>query len=263
MKISENDAMMHGTESGDAVMAALPKRRRPVAPWWHTGVLILLFAGVSFAGATRAKTTAITQHHLPHYLFSILFEWVAAGFTWWGIRMRRTPLSQLLGEQRRGWNGWKSDLGAAVIFWIMAAALLAGIGAVLKLFHFQTSQKMLAGIAPQTPLEMLLWIVLSISAGICEEFIFRGYMLQQFASLTNRLWIGVALSSLLFGISHGYEGAAGMIAITAYGAMFCVLAMQRRSLRSGMMAHAWHDSFSGIALASRILFMQSETFYFA
>jgi len=75
------------------------------------------------------------------------------------------------------------------------------------------------------------WILLSISAGICEELAFRGYLLQQFASIGNRLWLGVLASSLLFGLAHGYEGVSGIIAITAYGAMFCVLAIRRRSLR--------------------------------
>jgi hypothetical protein len=63
------------------------------------------------------------------------------------------------------------------------------------------------------------------------------------------VWLGVLCSSLLFGVSHGYEGAAGMIAITAYGAMFCALAIVRDSLRPGMIAHAWHDIFSGVMLA--------------
>jgi hypothetical protein len=36
--------------------------------------------------------------------------------------------------------------------------------------------------------------------------------------------------------------------IAAYGAMFGVLARLRRGLRTGMIAHAWHDSISGVAL---------------
>jgi hypothetical protein len=40
-----------------------------------------------------------------------------------------------------------------------------------------------------------------------------------------------------------------MIAITAYGALFCVLVFARNSLRPGMIAHVWHDIFSGIVLA--------------
>ena len=39
-----------------------------------------------------------------------------------------------------------------------------------------------------------------------------------------------------------------MLLIAAYGAMFSVLALQRRGLRAGMIAHAWHDSVSGVAL---------------
>jgi hypothetical protein len=58
----------------------------------------------------------------------------------------------------------------------------------------------------------------------------------------------VLASSLIFGVAHGYEGASGIIAITVYGAMFCLLTIKRDSLRPGMMAHAWHDIFSGIAL---------------
>jgi hypothetical protein len=240
---------MRGMESGNTTVTEVPKRRQSVAPWWHTCALILLFVGISFTGAIESRTAGSTQHHLPRYLFTLAFEWVAAGVTWWGLRMRRVPVAQVVGEWRSGWNGWKNDLAAAAIFWIMATILLAGLGAALSLLHFHTAQKIIAGMAPQTLPEMLLWVAMSVSAGLCEEFIFRGYMLQQFSSLTNRLWIGVALSSLLFGISHGYEGVAGMIVITVYGAMFCALALQRKGLRAGMMAHAWHDLFSGMALA--------------
>ena len=69
------------------------------------------------------------------------------------------------------------------------------------------------------------------------------------SSARNSLMFWARPSSLLFGAGHGYEGVGGMIAITAYGALFCVLAILRRSLRAGMIAHAWHDSITGIALA--------------
>jgi len=37
--------------------------------------------------------------------------------------------------------------------------------------------------------------------------------------------------------------------ITVFGALFSLLALRRGSLRAGMIAHGWHDIFSGIALA--------------
>jgi membrane protease YdiL (CAAX protease family) len=141
------------------------------------------------------------------------------------------------------------DVLAAGVFWIAAVIVLAVIGLSLKAVGLSAPQKTLMAIAPRTPLEVLLWMVLSCSAGFCEEFVFRGYLLRQFSSVGAGLWLGVLCSSLLFGISHGYEGAAGMIAITAYGAMFCTLVFVCRSLRPGMIAHAWHDIFSGVMLA--------------
>ena len=148
--------------------------------------------------------------------------------------------------------------GSSLPIGIKTAALiviLAAIGIVLRFAHLLNASKTVAALAPQTIPQALLWIALCCTAGIVEEFVFRGYLLQQFASLGSALgtrgslWIGVVASSLLFGAAHGYEGVGAMIAITAYGAMFCGLAIYRRSLRAGMMAHAWHDSFTGIALA--------------
>ena len=55
-------------------------------------------------------------------------------------------------------------------------------------------------------------------------------------------------SSIIFGAAHLYEGVSGVVAITLFGIMFAWLALRRRSLRAGMLAHAWHDAVSGIAL---------------
>jgi uncharacterized protein len=103
-------------------------------------------------------------------------------------------------------------------------------------------------LAPSSGAEMVLFLMLSISAGICEEFVFRGYLQQQLGLIGGRIAAGVVLSAIVFGSAHLYEGMAGVLLIAAYGAMFGVLAILRRGLRTGMIAHAWHDSISGAAL---------------
>jgi membrane protease YdiL (CAAX protease family) len=62
----------------------------------------------------------------------------------------------------------------------------------------------------------------------------------------GRIWIGVLGSALVFWCAHGYEGIAGVSLIAAYGAMFSVLTLIRRGLCTAMIAHAWHDSVSGV-----------------
>ncbi|HEX4007134.1 MAG TPA: CPBP family intramembrane glutamic endopeptidase [Acidobacteriaceae bacterium] len=219
-----------------------------VAPWWHTALLVLLLGGGSLLNTRQAQHAGLDAHHVQRYLSGIVAEGVLFLLTWWGLRMRRVSIAEVLGF-RRGWRALGEDLAAAAVFWIASLMVLACIGVVLQRLHFGTPQKTLAALAPSSAGEMLLWIALSVSAGFCEEFVFRGYFLRQLSSPLHRLWLGFIGSSLIFGLAHAYEGASGMIAITAFGALFCGLAILRRSLRPGMIAHAWHDIFSGAMLA--------------
>jgi len=191
---------------------------------------------------------SVASHHLANYGVTIAWEWALAAIAWWGLRLKETPLREVLGERRRGAKEFLTDVVAAAIFWICSMTVLAVFAVLLRIFHLATAQKEISALAPSSLSEALLWIALSISAGICEEFVFRGYLQRQFTSATGRVWAGVLLSSIFFGAAHGYEGIAGMLLITVYGALFSVLAIHRGSLRAGMIAHAWHDSISGIAL---------------
>jgi len=228
--------------------AAPPPGQRLIAPWWHCALLVAIIAAASAFGSMQSAKSTMASHHLANYGVTLAWEWVLAGFAYWGIRLRKTPLWQILGKRRRGLKEFFIDLASAGIFWISSLLVLAALAVVLSLFHLESAQKQISQLAPASLPEAALWIALSISAGICEEFVFRGYLQQQFARATGRTWVGVAASALLFGSAHGYEGIAGMLMIAVYGALFSLLAIKRGSLRAGMIAHGWHDSITGILL---------------
>jgi membrane protease YdiL (CAAX protease family) len=225
-----------------------------LAPWWHTAMMVALIIGLSVAGVRQLRSFGSQPLHLvANYSLTIAYEWILAALAVWGIHMRKVPLRQLLGERRRGARAWLADIGVALGFWAVALTVLALLGnALVKLSGSHIDPQRIGDVTqkltPVTGVEMMLFLVLSISAGISEELVFRGYLQQQFARMGHRVWIGVVLSALVFGGAHGYEGVAGILLIAAYGAMFGVLALLRRGLRSGMIAHAWHDSISGLAL---------------
>lgn len=224
---------------------------RQIAPWWHTIILVLIFVGMSALGGLGAKTEHMQGHQVPTYIFTIVFEWVLLAFVWWGLHMRKVRLGSLLGERYEGWAGFGRYLVYAGVFWVIAFFFLTGSGLLLKFLHIGKagpSAKAIA-LAPRTPVEVLLWFLVCITAGICEEFLFRGYLLRQFSSLGGKIWIGVLLSSLVFGASHGYEGLAPMIVIVVFGVLFCLLVLKSKSLIPGMIAHAWQDIFAGLMLA--------------
>jgi len=143
------------------------------------------------------------------------------------------------------------DIATAALFWIVAITLLAAIGHALgltKAGQFAEAKKQIAFLIPRSNLELSLWIGLSATAGFCEEIIFRGYLQRQLAAITQSTIAGVLISALLFGSAHAYEGGKRMVLIAIFGAMFGLLAWWRKSLRPGMMAHAFHDTFTGAML---------------
>jgi len=225
-----------------------------LAPWWHTALMVVLIIALSIAGVRQLHSLGNKPLHLvANYTLSILYEWVLAGLVLWGLHLRKVPLRQLLGEQRPGAKAWMADFAVALIYWIVALMSLGVLSTLLtKLSGSHIDPQKIGDVtqklAPGTGIEMILFLLLSISAGLCEELVFRGYLQQQFARMSQRIWMGIALSAVVFGCAHGYEGLAGILLITAYGAMFGVLAQLRRGLRTGMIAHAWHDSVSGVAL---------------
>jgi membrane protease YdiL (CAAX protease family) len=160
-------------------------------------------------------------------------------------------LREIIGGRWAGFDEFLLDVLTAALFWAVAAMVLA-TGA--KLMHLDQLEKLdamrrqLGFLTPNTRLELGVWILLSTTAGICEEFIFRGYLQLQFAVLTRSMLAGALLSAVIFGASHGYEGGARMLLIGIFGLLFGLLAWWRRSLRPGMIAHAWHDALSGALL---------------
>jgi membrane protease YdiL (CAAX protease family) len=231
---------------------------RLIAPLWHTAIIVALLLGMSainalthhFVGALPHQPGAQHRSHVVMYGATLIWEWVLFALVYWGLLLRRMPLRQLLGVRRQGAVEVWTDIAIAAGFWTASLLVLGAIGFLLRFAHLHPEdiRGIVSQMAPASAGELTLWIALSVSAGICEELIFRGYLQQQFTALTRRIWLGIAISAVFFGLAHGYEGTSGMLLITVYGAFFGILAQLRGSLRAGMFAHAWQDSVSGIVL---------------
>jgi uncharacterized protein len=102
------------------------------------------------------------------------------------------------------------------------------------------------GLLPQGILESLAWLPLALSAGFCEELAFRGYLQKQFQAITGSAGWAILIQALVFGMGHLYEGVAQVARIVLFGVLFGLLALWRKNLRPGMIAHAWSDIFGVI-----------------
>ena len=96
---------------------------------------------------------------------------------------------------------------------------------------------------PRTPIERRYFAVLCISAGVCEEIIFRSFLVVYFHSAPFYFAVFLALlaSSVLFGINHGYQGASGVLKTGIFGFLFGLLFFTTGSLVLAMALHALTD----------------------
>lgn len=101
---------------------------------------------------------------------------------------------------------------------------------------------------PHTPRERILWLLVSITAGICEEIIFRGFLpwyffqAGAFIGLQITFLVTMIFSTILFGFVHLYQGWRGMLGVTLLGAFFAYCYAFTGSLILSIIMHILLDA---------------------
>jgi len=228
----------------DLITPPQQARFRLIAPLWHTFIVLLILLALS-ASSARSQNLAGRSgaSHIVNYLTVMAVEWFIVGFIWLGIRWRGVRLGELIG------GAWPKpmtvirDIGIGVLFLLASNFVLALLSHLLK----ATPNQAIRSIFPQGPVEIAVYLLLTLTAGFCEEIIFRGYLYIQLAAIARSFSVGLLMQALFFGAAHGYQGPKFMFIIFVYGCLFGFLASWRRSLRPGMVAHFLQDSVIGLA----------------
>ncbi|MGB8475078.1 MAG: CPBP family intramembrane glutamic endopeptidase [Candidatus Acidiferrum sp.] len=221
------------------------RRFEPVAGVVHTLFLLLALAGVAVLGyfSIHRPNAARNPNRVFFYATTMAWEWLVFGYIAWGLRRRGKSIRNIAGDRWKGASDFFKDIAIAFGFWIAALIILSLVAHAVGANGTAQAARFLA---PQGIFESILWIALAVTAGICEETIFRGYLQRQFVAWTRSAPVGVLLSAVLFGAGHIYQGAKATVVIAVYGLMFGILAEVRQNLRPGMMVHAWHDTITGL-----------------
>lgn len=211
----------------------------------HTIFVVAVLAVWAFAGNTLADRliAVVNPHRIRFYIVTLLFEWLLFVFVVAGVRHNGASVLLVLGDHWHSARQVLRDIGIAVAFWIVSATFLSIMGSLLS---FTAPGRNMEFILPHRVSELTIWIALSVTAGICEEAVFRGYLQRQFIVLTKSVPFGILLSAAVFGVGHAYQGFRLVVLISLYGAMFGILAHWRKSVRPGMIAHTCQDFLNGV-----------------
>jgi membrane protease YdiL (CAAX protease family) len=251
-----SDIFLPATDAPVSVPAPAETKPAAIAPVWHTLLVTALILGNSFLGSSKLQGVGSGHgSRLLLYGGTFITELVLFLLIWFGIRLRGVRMRDLISGRWKTVESFLLDVGLAVGFLIVSLLLLFVLRVALGLIDFhnlaksqEETMKVLGPLAPHSYLEAAFFVCLSISAGLFEEIIFRGYLQRQFHALANSAVIGIIASGIIFGLAHGYQGARNMVVIAFFGVFFGILAYLRKSLRPGMIAHGLQDSIAGIAL---------------
>ena len=234
----------------DAVESSRPRGERPlVAPLRHTLIFILIQVALAAGGAymqhrpsTGPSVAAEHPAMASVYIFMIFLEWALVYYVWVGVRIqKRVGIFDLVGGRWKSWKDVVLDLVIAVPFWFVWEAAARWMQNALG----PSQAKPIDALLPRGAMEITLWCLLSVSAGFCEELVFRGYFQKQFQALTGSIVLAVLAQAIVFGIGHAYQGTKQVVVITGLGVLYGILAAWRKNLRPGMIAHAWSDVYCG------------------
>jgi membrane protease YdiL (CAAX protease family) len=202
-----------------------------------------------------------TQARNKIYQRAIVFEWISAllalgalGFDWSKLNPRNLAVNPALFQSISGGSDFRNGNIAGVLFGIAVGTAVFVVlrrranrrGAVptrnLIAPWFRKLLPDFSALLPVTNHERLVWAAVAVSAGICEEIVFRGWLLNTLHEQigltgTTLIWAG----ALIFGLAHAYQKIPGIVLTALAGAFFCVLYVKTGSLLLPIVLHALVD----------------------
>ena len=137
-------------------------------------------------------------------------------------------------------------LRAALLCWLIGSLTFLLTTPLVNALGLSATTGSLVRLA-RIPVEVRVALV--VTAGICEELVFRGYLIERLALLTGNLRLAAMLAWAVFTLLHLPRwGSGGTLQIGAWALVISILYLRTRSLPACMLMHILNDSFAFIIL---------------
>jgi membrane protease YdiL (CAAX protease family) len=219
--------------------ASTPLQRRPVSFATWIGLLISLIGLPASTFALRWLLPRPVNFILILVLIFAL-EWIAAlAILAIVLLLERQPLSSI----HLQWPTWKQT-GWSIIFWVLGLCSFAVSSQLVRILGLGTIN---ISVFARVPLSLRL--VIPLTAGVCEELLFRGYVIERVRMLTGSIWLGAVISLIGFTVAHlaGF-GLAGAIQIGVWAIVVTLLYVWQRNVVACMLMHALNDAYAYVLI---------------
>lgn len=226
----------------------MPAQAGPIAPWPHTVAMLVVLGLWGWLGALRRQLPGPATPRAIALTSNLLVEILLAGSAIAGLYARREFLAKVFGRLTVRRAGVELALG--VFVYVVGRVVQMAIALLVSQLDLPRPQAQNSGQAaePFGATALALWMVFCLTTAVCEEFLVRGYLLQQFLRWCGSAVVAVGATALVFGCMHFYEGAGAVIGITAMGALYGIVMIRRGNLWAVIVAHFLQDAVIGLSL---------------
>jgi membrane protease YdiL (CAAX protease family) len=220
-------------------------------PWDFWLLFIALGVLLPLRGRLRLeKLMAIRQmgrrERLSLYASTIGFQWVAVGVVAWRAWARGLTPEELGLVVHGRWRILITALAGAATLgtlqWLNLRRMGRSSGRARKFLEMLAER-----ILPQSRAELLPYLGLAVTAGLCEEFLYRGFAMAALTRAGLPVWGVVLSSSILFGLAHLYQGGGGIVSTLVIGTVFGTARIAYDGLLPVMLWHFAVDAVAGVA----------------
>jgi hypothetical protein len=207
-------------------------------------LLFPLYGILEYQVLLREIEQGAPNARLGAYRKTITVQWIITAILlalWFG---RGRSSADLGIRWSNDWTGWAALLIAAGIvagFEIQRRAIVRNEPLREQL---RAATQSLAGLLPHTQRELNYFSLLSVTAGICEELLYRGFLIWYIQQIAGLNW-AIVVSSLLFGYGHAYQGLSGFIKTAVAGLVSAGLYVFGGSILVPIVLHMAIDLLQG------------------
>jgi membrane protease YdiL (CAAX protease family) len=228
--------------------------------WLLTIVVAILYPLIGylrFRRLERAPGILPTRTKLRLYATIVLSQWGLLLATIATLRRRGMGLDDL-----------GQTLGIPLLTACATGLALAGFGVLSwitfsQFAHIKESDlpshvRRAGRILPSNDLERAAFVAVALTAGICEEILYRGWLQSFLGAWAGSMWPGVVGAAVVFGLGHAYQGRRGVLMTGLLGLGLGILRMWVGSLIPGQVLHVAIDLVNGIAVGALLVHLRTQ-----
>lgn len=212
----------------------------PVGPvgWYH----LVMFGVVMPWAAIRTRARMKALDHLPS-----LTSWLIRSLV---LILAAGALSLL--TARMAWVSLGRWTMPEPLHLLLGAMLLAAFVMLVRPMWRTAVESRSAGAyfkMPRTGRERILWLAVSVAAGVCEEITWRGVQVTLLTAWLGNPWLAALLSAVSFAIAHAIQSMKSVVIIFVFALVMSLLVAITGSLILSMLIHAAYDVIAGLTYA--------------